>query len=128
MKHLVEIAVLSAAAGACVAVGAYMMARSQHDPAERERRRRALIEERGRLIEGTVSDYADGIVYYSYSWRGVEYEAAQDLRPLNGVAAARPDAVIGSVSVRFLPADPSNSIVCGDTWSGFDSPRSLSRT
>jgi hypothetical protein len=128
MKHLLEIAVLSAVAGACVAVGAYTVAKSRRDPAERERRRRALIEERGRLIEGTVSDYADGIVYYTYSWRGVEYEAAQDLRPLNGLAAANPDAVIGAVSVRFLPGDPSNSIVCGETWSGFDRPRTLSRT
>jgi hypothetical protein len=128
MKHLLEVALLSAAAGACLAVGAYMVAKSRRDPAERERSRRALIEQNGRLIEGNVSDYADGIVYYSYSWRGVEYEAAQDLRPINGVAERHPEALVGSVSVRFLPTDPSNSIVCGETWNGFDRRRSLSRT
>lgn len=116
--------VVTAAAG----TAAWMLWRSRRDPGERERRRRALITARGRLIEGIASDFCDGIVFYSYQWRGVEYEASQDLRALAPLLPEQHHLLIGPVTVKFLPSDPSNSIVMSETWCGFPRLRSLTRT
>jgi hypothetical protein len=125
MRTIIGVALLSAAAAACIAAGGWIAARTRRDPTERERRRRTLIGQRGRMIDGVVSDYADGIVFYSYSWRGVDYEASQDLRPVQSDLPACADTVIGPATVKFLPADPSNSIVFCETWNGFPRVRAI---
>jgi hypothetical protein len=112
-----EALLLSAAALAALAAGAWFVFSRRHQ-ANPEVRRRALIDARGRIIEGSVIDFRDGVVYYTWQWRGVDYEASQDLSEFSGrlPAAAIP---VGPVSVKFLPAMPSNSIVMSETWSGF---------
>jgi hypothetical protein len=54
----------------------------RRSPQERERRRRELIQARGRVIEGYATGFRDGSIEYSYEWRGVRYEASQDLSDL----------------------------------------------
>lgn len=107
-----SVAVLTAATGAVV----YFRTRTCQDP---EARRRALIDGNGRIIEGYVTDFGEGVVVYRWSWRGVQYEASQDLRSLTDRLPENKDVLLGPVSVKFLPRDPANSIVISEQWSGF---------
>jgi hypothetical protein len=87
------------------------------NPAEKERRRRELVALRGRTIEGFAIDSADQFVFYTYEWRGVRYEASQDI---TGLLTLGTDAepISGPLTVKFLAATPANSIVLSESWSG----------
>jgi hypothetical protein len=124
MRFPLEVLV-SGLAAAGAATTTWFLIRSRRDPASKERKRCAMLSAHGRLIEGMVSDFANGVVYYSYSWRGVDYEAAQDVRTTGIELPASPDALVGPVTVKFLPRDASNSIVLSSTWSGFPRLRLL---
>jgi hypothetical protein len=114
------------------------------DSAELERRRRSHLNQVGRIAEGHVIDLLEvpppvqtgsgilrrrgaagrpqnggrKLISYSYSISGVTYETAQDITGLeervclDRVAAGQP------ASVKYDPANPSNSILVADDWSG----------
>ncbi len=121
--------------------------RRPRDPEEIERRRRAHLNQIGRIVEGQIIEIleapaqppqrASGIgpfrkrkasrdapngmrklVFYSYSISGVTYETAQDITGLEERACL--DRVVAGqpASVKFDPANPSNSILLADDWSG----------
>ena len=119
MQPNVELALLAALAAVCSGAGFFVVRRSRRSPAERERRRRMTIGRRGRLIDGLITELRDGTVYYRYSWRGIDYDTSQDLRPLSSMLPSEADTLIGPVSVKFLSANPYNSIVLSENWSGF---------
>ncbi len=58
------------------------------------------------------------VVSYSYSISGVTYETAQDITGLEERACL--DRVVAGqpASVKYDPANPSNSILVADDWSG----------
>lgn len=68
---------------------------------------------------GTAANGVRNLVYYSYSISGVSYETAQDVTGfeericLDRVIAGQP------ASVKYDPANPGNSILVADDWSGF---------
>jgi hypothetical protein len=78
-----------------------------------EVRRRRLLRETGRIVEGEVIDVrkeANGgiLVGYRYEVAGVSYECCQDLDNTQNPA----DYWLGKrVSVRYTPRFPANSIV-----------------
>ncbi len=117
------------------------------DPEETERRRRARVNQIGRIVEGYVVEIfevpesvtgstsaftafrrkpppapeANGmrkLVRYTYSISGVTYEAAQDLSDLEERACLARLVNGQHVSVKYEPANPSNSILVSDDWSG----------
>jgi len=121
--------------------------RRPHDPEEAERRRRARVNQVGRIVEGYILDIfevpeeipstttamtvfrrkrsrapaADGarkLVRYSYSISGVTYEAAQDLTDLDERACLERLVSGQHVSVKYEPMNPVNSILVSDDWSG----------
>jgi hypothetical protein len=51
----------------------------------------------------------------------VEYQAAQDVAPVRGTIPEPLECLIGSVTVKYLPANPGNSIIVSEEWSGFRS-------
>ena len=106
------IAALAIVAGAIV----YYRLRRKGDP---EALRRDRIDAYGRFIEGMVTDFQAGVVFYRWSWRGVQYEASQDLRSLSHLLPESENILIGPVTVKFLARDPSNSIVMSERWNGF---------
>lgn len=114
----------SAVAAAVLAVSLFLYSRFRRrgDP---EALRRARIDANGRFIEGMATDVQSGVVYYRWSWRGVQYEASQDLRSLSHLLPASDDVLIGPVTVKFLSKDPSNSIVMSERWSGFRALRGM---
>jgi hypothetical protein len=86
-------------------------------PNEKERRRRELVTSRGRTIEGCAIDSTEHFVFYTYEWRGVRYEASQDVTGLIARDASA-DPISGPVTVKFLAGSPANSIVISEDWSG----------
>ena len=106
------------------------------DPDEIERRRRAYLNQIGRIVEGQITDLVevtedkaqrrgtkegDGrrkLVCYSYSISGVSYETAQDITSLQGRAGLEHIITGLPASIKFDPSNPSNSILIADDWSG----------
>jgi hypothetical protein len=88
-------------------------------PAEKERRRRLDVARQGRVAEGLVTDAGEGVLYYSYSARGVHYTTSQDISGLADRLPAKPALLIGPAAVKYLPQNPASSIVFSEEWSGF---------
>ncbi len=121
----------------------YWLRRSKPAADELERRRRSYLNRVGRIAEGHILDIATAergettpasggtptlasaaadskrtVVYYSYSISGVTYETAQDITGLEE-RACRERLIAGQpVSVKYDPANPGNSILIADDWSG----------
>jgi hypothetical protein len=134
----------AAAAGALTVAGAvvaFQCLKRPVDPEETERQRRSHLNRVGRIVEGHVvelveststpppprsfgrhtlplSDPQRKLVCYSYSISGVSYETAQDVTTLQEIAGLHQLAAGQSASVKYDPANPSNSIVIADNWSG----------
>ena len=85
---------------------------------EAERRRRLAIHAKNRVIEGFVTDADEEYVQFRYDLRGIEYFASQDVAALRQFMPERPENWIGPVGVKFDPANPANSIVVCEEWSG----------
>jgi hypothetical protein len=109
-------------AGVLVLVGAILGYRSWRlsriTPEERERRRRAALVLTGKMGDATISEMRGELVFYSYDVRGVEYIASQDLSLLKDYLPTDLSVLIGSVSVRYDPKNPANSIVLAEDWTG----------
>jgi len=135
----------AAGAALLVVAGAYFcLRRKPESVSDIERGRRAYLNRVGRIVEGQIVEITDRpaglpapkeggflsrkgsavtngalkLLYYSYSISGVTYETAQDVTGmeerihLSRVVAGQP------ASVKYDPANPSNSILLADDWSG----------
>jgi hypothetical protein len=105
----------------CLAVLAacvHLWIRRRPGPAERERRRRADVNQAGRMTEGEATDVHDNLILYTYSVNGIEYMASQDISAVRELLPANLPAVIGPVTVKYLLRNPANSIVVCEGWSG----------
>jgi|SRR5690242_11062898 hypothetical protein len=91
---------------------------SRITPEERERKRRATLVARGKMGDATISEIRGELLFYSYDVRGVEYIASQDLTLLKEYLPTDLSVLIGSVSVRYDPKNPANSIVLAEEWTG----------
>lgn len=110
------------AAAAVIAAVAYsMLLRRRPSAAERERLRREHLAQNGRIVDGTLLDVVPderepAAVRYGYEIAGVSYECVQDVRSLRhrltNVRLEFP------VLVRYDRANPADSIVVAEDWSG----------
>jgi hypothetical protein len=144
---LVDLNVLLAMAGVAVAaivmIG-YAFMRPPETPEAIERKRRLHLNQIGRITEGQVVELAEHppapaaqkkklfgssapvvadtrlrhLVSYSYAISGVTYHTAQDITGLEG--QIRFDSLVAGqpASVKYDPANPSDSILVADDWSG----------
>ncbi len=125
----------------------YWLRRHPPDPDEIERKRRSHVNQVGRIVEGQVVEIfetpspqaqtgtpwlfsrrspsitpaANGgrkLVCYSYSISGVTYQTAQDVTGLEERACLDRLVVGQPASVKYDPANPTNSILVADDWSG----------
>jgi hypothetical protein len=91
--------------------------RSRLTVEERERRRCALLVAAGKITDATLVEIRDVMVFYSYSVRGVEYTASQDISRF----ASDPSvdfSGVSALSVKYDPRNPANSVVLAEAWSG----------
>ncbi len=138
-----------ASGAALAAAGAlYWWRRHPPDPEEIERRRRAHLNQVGRIVEGEITEIVEApaapqpppggsrglfrkpaprgpapdggrkLVFYSYSISGVTYETAQDITGLEERACLDRLVAGQPASVKYDPANPSDSILVANGWSG----------
>jgi hypothetical protein len=119
MRSPVSLALLSGVAALAIVAGLRLVRSFAIDPTERERRRRLSIHRRGRMGDAIITDVADGVLYYSYTIRGVEYTASQDVSALKQMLPPDPAKLIGPATLKFLSRNPFNSIVVCEEWAGF---------
>lgn len=128
-------------------VAIYAWSQRPPDPDEIERRRRSHLNQVGRIVEGHLVEIVERLaepkrigglrlfsrrktapengsknkrtlVCYSYSISGVSYETAQDVTGLEARACIERLASGQHASVKYDPANPGNSILIADDWSG----------
>jgi hypothetical protein len=114
------------ALGATLAISAWAR-RHRKTPEQRERERRLRISEQGRITDGTVIDVSEmklngsdelQLLIYQYDVAGVSYEASQDVTHLRHMVDLHTCRVGLPASIKYDPANPGNSIVVAETWSG----------
>jgi hypothetical protein len=115
--------ILLGAAGAALAgTSAVLLFRKGPDAAEKERLRLKALHEHGRLALGHVVDVRDSAVFFSYEVSGVGYTAAQDLGQFGGLDVTELLSLAGPLNIKYDRANPSNSMVYCDQWSGLGLP------
>jgi hypothetical protein len=105
-------------AAGLVALLVWLLLRLRVTPAERECRRRLQVNQGGRMIDGLLTDAHDGSLYFSYTVRGVGYTTSQDVSAIERLPLDALETLIGPVIVKYTPANPANSIVVCEAWSG----------
>jgi hypothetical protein len=132
------------AAIAAISMIAYAFFRPAEHPEDAERKRRLHLNQIGRIAEGQVVEFAehppeppapkkmafgsrarplahDGprhLVSYSYAISGVTYHTAQDITGLEGQVRFERLVTGQPASIKYDPANPSDSILVADDWSG----------
>ena len=122
----------------------YAFVRPAVDPQEEERKRRLHLNLIGRIAEGQVVELAEHpapvvearrgllgsrprplvnngprhLVSYSYSISGVTYHTAQDITGLESQVRLERLVAGQPASIKYDPANPSDSILVADDWSG----------
>ena len=127
-RHQVEAA--SVAALGAAGIVWYAVTRKRVTAEERELARRTLLARDGRIIDGSITGIdgssedalpdlpatAPSTIIYRYRIAGVTYECGQDVSQLAPhVSHLRLDL---PVQVRYDPANPGDSIVVAEHWSG----------
>lgn len=122
---------------ALLLIGTYFLLRRRITPEEVERRRRLAVNASGRITDGLITEAqlvetpsrgASHLLHFSYTLNGVAYSAAQDITTLLAHIDRDPHRLAGPASVKYLPDNPSNSIVICEEWSGIAGVRlTLSR-
>jgi hypothetical protein len=134
----------AAAAAAGIAMIAYAFFRPAVDPEEAERKRRLHLNQIGRIAEGQVVDLNEQeaepqpaprrlfgnkpqrlaenrprhLVSYSYAISGVTYHTAQDITGLESQVRMERLVAGQPASIKYDPANPVDSILVADDWSG----------
>ena len=132
------------AAVAALAVIAYAFFRPAEPPENVERKRRLHLNQIGRIAEGQIVELAEHppephgsskrvfgsrarplldpgprhLVSYSYAIYGVTYHTAQDITGLESQIRFERVVTGQPASIKYDPANPSDSILVADDWSG----------
>jgi hypothetical protein len=134
---------MAGAAIAAIMMISYAFFRPAVDPEGEERKRRLHLNQIGRITEGQVVELAEHppepretrkplfggarplpdnrprhFVSYSYAISGVTYQTAQDITGLEGQIRFERLVAGQPASVKYDPANPSDSILVADDWSG----------
>ena len=121
LRH--PVAAAAAATGIVAALGAtaYAIFRRRPSPEEIESLRRDHLAQIGRIVDGTLVDAAPSfdqptVIFYRYRIAGVIYECSQSISVF---AHQIHDLDIDlPIQVRYDRANPGDSIVIAEQWSG----------
>jgi len=118
-----KLILLGAVGAGTIGFGARLALRMMRaNPEKRERKRRLELHRHGRLGDALITEATDAMLYYSYSVRGVQYEASQDLNGLRHLLPTEPERLIGPASLKYSSKNPGNSILICEEWSGMRAP------
>lgn len=129
MRHALGVAAIVLGILLFIWLVARLLRSRRKSPEEIERLRRLDIHQRGRVTTGQIIDFVDAgpgeagpcLVVYKYEIAGVDYEVAQDLTALPSAISLAKQMVGRTVSLKFDPARPTNSIIACEDWSGLPS-------
>lgn len=113
-----QIAALCGISAILIAVAIVIALRVRANPEKRERKRRLMVHRRGRLGDALITEASEDTLYYTYSIRGVQYTASQDITMLRDRVPGDPERLIGHVSLKYATNNPANSILICEEWSG----------
>jgi|SRR6185503_15352843 len=91
-------------------------------PDKRERKRRLELHQHGRLGDALITEASETMLYYTYSVRGVQYEASQDVSGLRELLPPEPERLIGPAGLKYSSRNPGNSMLICEEWSGLRAP------
>src|SRR6266478_3851826 len=114
----VEVSLLGVVAVLLMVLGGYVFLGARQTAAQRERRRRLMINRTGRMGDATISDVRDYVLYYSYVVRGVAYTTSQDASDLKQLLPPDTSVLAGPAGLKYAPGNPANSILICEEWSG----------
>jgi hypothetical protein len=124
MSSGTQIAALIGVAVVLIALAIFVALRVvRGSPEKRERKRRLAVHRQGRLGDALITEATGETLYYSYSIRGVQYAASQDITSLRERLPAEPERLIGVASLKYAPNNPANSILVCEEWSGIRDSR-----
>jgi hypothetical protein len=118
VSGLVQGVLLGTVAIALIGLAFYFFARRRRNPKDREKRRRLMVNQQGRLGDATITEVAESTIYFEYSVRGVLYTASQDVGDLREQIPSELERFIGPVSLKYSSNNPANSIILCEEWSG----------
>ena len=117
-----DLILIVAAALAVIAAGVYLLVRWRRKPKDKEKRRRLMVNQSGRIGDATITDIEGDTLFYTYSVSGVTYTASQDIAALRGQMPENVENLVGAVaSLKYTPQNPANSILICEAWSGLRS-------
>ena len=114
----VEILLLGVVAILLMVLGVFVFLGARQTAAQRERRRRLMVNRTGRMGDATISDVRDSVLYYSYVVRGVAYTTSQDASDFKDLLPSETATLIGPTAMKYSPKNPANSILICEEWSG----------
>ena len=115
----VAIAAICGFVAVLVTLTILIVRRVRGTPEKREQNRRLAVNRSGRLGDAMIIEASENAIYYSYSVRGVQYEASQDISTLRDRVPAELERIIGALaSLKYSPNNPANSILICEEWSG----------
>ena len=118
-----KLILLGAVGAGAVGFGVRLATRMMRvNPEKRERKRRLLLHQHGRLGDAFITEATEDMLYYSYSVGGVQYEASQDVSGLRHLLPAEPQRLIGPAGLKYSSKNPANSILVCEEWSGLRAP------
>jgi hypothetical protein len=118
-----KLVILGAVGAGTIGFGVRLAMRMmQSNPEKRERKRRLQLHLHGRLGDALITEATDALLHYSYSVRGVQYEASQDISTLRHLLPAEPERLFGPASLKYSSTNPANSMLLCEEWSGLRAP------
>ncbi|MBL8215574.1 MAG: hypothetical protein JNK87_32940 [Bryobacterales bacterium] len=118
MTTATAILLLALSGGVLLVLGGWLLVGKRRTPEEQERSRRAFLTARGRMLDAEVTEFHDNLVGYSYEVSGVTYHVVQDVTPFHDLLPRDASLLIGPAVIKYLPANPANSILISEGWSG----------
>src|SRR2546426_11454334 len=95
LSGAVEVSILGFAAVLLIAMGVWLFLDARQTAAQREQKRRLMVNRIGRMGDATIGDVRDYIVYYSYQVGGVAYTTAQDASDLKELLRPETSVLVG---------------------------------
>jgi len=117
-----QIAVLTVLSVGLVTLAVWIVLRVRGNPEKRERNRRLNVHRHGRIGDAIITEASDNSIFYSYSVRGVQYTASQDITALREHLPAEPHRLVGIAGLKYATNNPANSILICEEWSGLRAP------
>ena len=114
-----HIGLLCAIASAAVLWAAWSLHRRRSStPEKREQKRRLALHANGRIGDALVTEATGDALFYTYTIRGVQYEACQDISSLRDLLPESPDRLVGMAGMKYSTRNPADSILLCEEWSG----------